>query len=209
MRTAVFGGTFDPVHIGHLVMADEVLSQLQYDQIRFMPARIAPHKSGEPSASAGHRLAMLRLATAERDKFVVDQYELEREGPSYTVRTLRHLISSGIVTGTPGLIIGMDLVAGFDAWREADEVERLADLILVRRPSSDGGHQTPCFDRKHHLVDNVTLAVSATEIRRRVPEGLPFRYLVTPEVYGYIRDEKLYRSMTAGDSSSRSGTDDA
>ena len=209
MTTAVFGGTFDPVHIGHLMMADEVLAHLRYDQIRFIPARIAPHKSGEPSACAADRLAMLRLATADRDEFVVDPYELEQEGPSYTVQTLRHLTKSGIVAGKPGLIIGADLVNGFDAWREADEVERLADLILVRRPEADGSRRTPRFDRKHRVIDNVMLTVSATEIRRRVAEGLPFRYLVTPEVCRYIRERTLYRLVPAGDASPRSGVNDA
>ncbi len=209
MTTAIFGGTFDPVHVGHLVMADEVLARLQYGQIRFIPARISPHKRGEPAATAEDRLAMLRLATAGRDEFVVDPYEIEQEGPSYTVQTLRHLQESGIVTGKPGLIIGEDLVSRFDSWREAHEIERLADLILVRRPAQDGRHRPPRFDRVHRSIDNVMLAVSATEIRRRVPEGLPFRYLVTPEVYRYIRERKLYRSVPAGDVSSVSGVNDA
>jgi nicotinate-nucleotide adenylyltransferase len=206
MITAVFGGTFDPIHIGHLVMADEVLARLHYQQIRFVPARISPHKSGDPGASAGDRLTMLHLATEGRDEFAVDPCELDRSGPSYTVQTLRYLTESGIVTGRPGLIIGEDLVAGFDTWREADEVERLAELILVRRPGEGNRRR---FDRAHREIDNVLLDISATDIRRRAAGSLPFRYLVTPEVYGYIRERRLYRNVPAGVASPISGVNDA
>lgn len=188
MRTAILGGTFDPVHIGHLLMADEVLARLDYEQIRFVPARVPPHKTDAPAADAADRLQMLRLAIAGRDEFVVDSFELDSEGVSYTVRTLRHLRDDGLVTGRPGLIIGQDLVAGFDTWREADRIEELADLILVRRPVPGA----PSFDRRHTLIDNMTLEVSSTEIRERAREGLPFRYLVPPAVYDYIRTHRLY-----------------
>ncbi len=193
MRTALFGGTFDPVHIGHLMMADEVLHRLSYERIRFVPAHVAPHKAQEPCAGPDDRLAMLRLATAEREEFVVDPWEIEHGEVSYTIRTLRHLLASGDVTERPGLIIGEDLVDGFDRWREADEIERLADLVLVRRP----GAGAPRFGRRHQLVDNVPIPISATGIRERVRKGLPYRYLVTAEVYGYIRHRRLYQPASA------------
>lgn len=189
MRTAVFGGTFDPVHIGHLMVADEVLHRLSYERIRFVPARIAPHKADEPGAGPQDRLAMLRIASADREEFVVDPYEIERGEVSFTIRTLRYLIGGGEITGRPGLIIGQDLVHGFDRWREADEIERLADLILVRRP----GTEYLRFDRRHDLVENAMIPISATDIRKRVQSGLPYRYLVTEGVYGYIRRKGLYQ----------------
>lgn len=194
MRTAILGGTFDPVHVGHLLMADEVLARLDYEQIRFVPARVPPHKPERPAADAEDRLAMLRIAVEGRPEFVVDPFELEQEGVSYTVRTLRHLISDPGVTGRPGLIIGEDLVAGFDEWREADEIEELADLILVRRPGPD----PPPFTRHHTLIENLTLEVSSTEIRDRVRAGLPFRYLVVPAVYSYIQEHGLYAYAEGG-----------
>ncbi len=189
MRTAVFGGTFDPVHIGHLMMADEVLHRLSYEQIRFVPARIAPHKADDPGAGPEDRLAMLRIVSADREEFVVDPYEIDRDEVSFTIHTLRYLLSRGEIDGRPGLIIGQDLVDGFDRWREADEIERLADLILVRRPGSDDVR----FQRRHALVENVMLPVSATGIRERVQNGLPYRYLVTEGVYDYIRRKGLYQ----------------
>ncbi len=188
MRTALFGGTFDPVHIGHLMMADEVLHQLAYERIRFVPARMAPHKAVQPGAGAKDRLAMLRIATADREEFLVDPYEIERDEVSYTINTIRHLLDSGEITGRPGLIIGQDLLEGFDRWREADEIERLADLVLVRRPGTNDAR----FDRRHVLVENAMIPVSATEIRERVQNRMPYRYLVTEGVYGYIRRTGLY-----------------
>lgn len=189
MRVAILGGTFDPVHIGHMLMADEVLARLDYEQIRFIPTRVPPHKREAPPADAEQRLAMLRIAVADRPDFAVDTFELDNEGVSYTVRTLRHLLESGVVEGRPGLIMGEDLVADFDSWRDADEVEELADLILVRRPV-DGA---PEFRREHTLIENALLDISSTEIRERIRSGLPYRYLVPPGVFDYLEAHTIYR----------------
>ncbi|MFW6313645.1 MAG: nicotinate-nucleotide adenylyltransferase [Spirochaetota bacterium] len=194
MRTAILGGTFDPVHIGHLFMADEVLARLNYEQIRLVPARVPPHKRDAPGANAEHRLRMLELAVEGHDEFVVDRFEIDQDGVSYTVKTLEHLIDSGTVTGRPGLIIGEDLVSGFERWREADRVAELADIILVRRPGGDGER----FGREHRSIENLMLEISSTQIRGRVREGLPYRYLVTPAVYDYIRRCGLYVDDEAG-----------
>jgi len=185
----MLGGTFDPVHIGHLLMADEVLARLHYERILFVPTRVPPHKRTGPAADGADRLRMLELAVADRPEFVVDPYEIERHGVSYTVTTLEHLVARGDVSGRPGLIIGEDLVEGFDRWRDVDRVTELADVILVRRPGP-GGHS---LRREHRLIDNLTLEVSSTEIRDRVRTGMPYRYLVTPGVYDYIRRRGLYR----------------
>lgn len=188
MKIAVLGGTFDPVHLGHLLMADEVLSRLSYDEIRFMPARVPPHKADPPVAGSDHRLAMLQLATEDRPEFVVDDFEVRSDGISYTVRTLRHLVESADVDGKPGLIIGEDLVAGFDEWMEADAIAELADIVLVRRP----GQPRSTFSRPHTLIDNLMLEISSTEIRERTATALPVRYLLHPRVYQYVVDHDLY-----------------
>ena len=169
-------------------MADEVLARLDYEQVRFIPTRVPPHKREAPVAEAKQRVEMLRLALADRREFVVDTFEIDEKGVSYTVRTLRHLVASDEVTGKPGLIMGEDLVAGFDSWRGVEEIEELADLILVRRPVSGA----PEFDRPHTRVNNVLLDISSTEIRERVRDGLPYRYLVPPPVFGYIESNGLY-----------------
>lgn len=189
MRTAVLGGSFDPVHIGHLFIAAEVLACLEYDRILFVPARIPPHKGGGPHASAEDRLAMLEAAIAGCPGFGVDRFELDRDEVSWTVVTLRHLVQSGEVTGAPGLIIGDDLVAGFDSWREADAVERISDLIVVGRP----GVEAPAFARRHRRLPNRMLGISSSEIRRRVATGRPYRYLVPESVARCIEERGLYR----------------
>jgi len=169
-------------------MADEVLARLDYDQIRFIPARVPPHKQGAPFADAAQRLRMLESAVEGRDEFVIDRFEIDHDGVSYTVNTLEHLITHGCVTGRPGLILGEDLVSGFERWRDADRIVELADLIVVRRPGHEGEH----FARTHSTIDNLMLDISSTQIRSRVRERLPYRYLVTPTVYDYIRTYDLY-----------------
>ncbi len=184
----MLGGTFDPIHIGHLLIADEVLARLGYEQIRFVPAYTPPHKRSSLTTDDRHRLEMVRLAVDDRREFVVDTFELDERGVSYTVSTLRHLVDDPSVDGRPGLIIGEDLVAGFDRWYRVEEIVELADLILVRRPGGSGVE----FPRAHTLIGNLPLDVSSTEIRDRVRDGLPYRYLVTPVVFEYIRRNGLY-----------------
>lgn len=189
MKSAILGGTFDPVHIGHLLMAEEVLIRCDYERILFVPNRVPPHKDRAPAATPSQRLEMLELAVRDRTEFVVDPYEIERSEVSYTVHTLEHLIDSDRITGRPGLIIGEDLVDGFSAWKDVDRVTAIADLVLVRRP----GNGTVRLERPHRLIDNLLLQVSSTEIRERISSALPYRYLVHPAVYGYIEQHALYR----------------
>jgi nicotinate-nucleotide adenylyltransferase len=132
---------------------------------------------------------MLEIATSGRQEFGVLAYEVERREVSYTVSTLRHLYEGGEVTGKPGLIIGEDLVEGFDEWREVDAVVELADIILVRRPGNDHVQ----LDWPHVEIDNLLLEISASEIRDRATAGMPFRYLVLPSVFDYIEKHGLYR----------------
>jgi nicotinate-nucleotide adenylyltransferase len=182
------------VHLGHLLMADEVLARLGYQQIRFIPTRVPPHKQAAPTANARQRVEMLRIATGDRNDFVVDTFEVDTEGVSYTVRTLRHLIEGGFITGRPGLIIGEDLVEGFDSWREADEIVELADIILVRRPIG----ATRAFSRPHRTVENLQVDISSTDVRERARSGLPFRYLVPPGVFEYLERHRPYRDTSRG-----------
>lgn len=189
MKSAIFGGSFDPVHIAHLLVAEEVADRCGYDEILVVPAYRPPHKDREPSASAADRLAMLRLAVAGYARLNVETYELDRQRTSYTIDTVRHLLDSGRVSGRPGLIVGADLVDGFNRWKEADEVARLTELIVVQRP----GHEAVRLQRPHTAIDNPALGISSRDIRTRIHDGRPFRPLLPENVARYIESHGLYR----------------
>ncbi len=188
MKTAMFGGSFDPIHLGHLFVADEVLIQLGYDRVLFVPAGKPPHKPGEPRACREHRLEMLRIAIGDRRQMAVEEYEINRAETSYTINTLRYLQGAGGIGERLGLIIGEDLVSGFDKWRSADEVGEMTDIILVRRP----GHRDDVLTRAHTSIENLLLPISSSEIRRRIIAGEACRYLLPAGVFDYIQANGLY-----------------
>lgn len=193
MRTAILGGTFDPVHLGHLLIADEVLCNLEYEQILFVPNHQAPHKDRTPRVDGAERVHMLRLATEDRPEFHVETYEVDQEGVSFTVDTLRHVMRTWSVTGKPGLIIGSDLANGFSTWRSSQTIAELAELIVVRRPGSEDS----VLSYPHRTVDNMMLPISSSQIRSRAYEGGPYRYVLPPVVFEYIRSRSLYQEPLA------------
>lgn len=161
---------------------------LGYDQVVFVPAYKPPHKQDAPSASAEERLAMLELALNGRSDFLVETWELERRGISYTIDTVHHLYETRDVEGRLGLIIGDDLVEGFYGWKNAEELERQVDIIVATRRGEDGN------GLRYSTIDNSPLPVSSSEVRERVRSGKAFRYLVPESVYGYIQTHDLYSS---------------
>ena len=188
-RTAIFGGTFNPVHLGHLFAADEVLDRLDYERVIFVPAHIAPHKGEAPEVSPKARLEMLALAIEGKAQFGLESFEVDRGGVSFSIDTIRHLMKAGSVAGRPGLIVGADLIDGFEDWREVAEIERLTDIILVRRPGFSGAD----FRRRHRAVNNLELGISSRELRDRIRAGRPFRFLLPQSVVEYIELNGLYR----------------
>jgi len=186
VRTAIFGGTFNPVHNGHLHLAATVCAELEYRQVVFVPAHLPPHKEVDDLVAGSHRLAMLRLAAAGHGAFSVDSCELDRRGVSYTIDTVRDL---GAVHGRLGVIIGDDLAADYRSWREAPVLAREADLILGRRLEGSAPLPFP-----HRVVRNVRLPLSSRLIRDRLRAGLPVDHLTPPEVLEYIRSHGLYRA---------------
>lgn len=188
MKIAMFGGSFDPIHIGHLMIADEVRYRLGYDRIVLVPAHSPPHKAGAPIASADERILMIEASLRGRPEFELERFEIDQRGVSFSVDTLRYLVRSGRVTGRPGLIIGQDLVGGFETWKEVDAIVEMSDLIVVGRPGESGSG----LARPHRVVDNPLLDISSTEIRRRVAGSMPYRYMVHPDVFEFIAHERLY-----------------
>jgi nicotinate-nucleotide adenylyltransferase len=188
MKAAILGGTFNPVHYGHLFLAEEVRARLGYDAMIFVPASLPVHKDPSPVIPAHHRLAMLRLAIQGNERFLIDTDELERGGPSYSIDTVTGLIPRHGIEGRPGFVIGDDLVAGFPEWKRPGELAAIVDLIVARRTLAGPVR----LDYPHRTVMNTILPISSSEIRRRISEGDAVRYLLPDAVLAYIRGNTLY-----------------
>ncbi len=192
----MLGGSFDPVHIGHLFIAEEARVNLGYDRIVFVPAYQPPHKEQRPAGGDRSRIDMLRIGINGRDDFEVDTFEIDRKGVSYTYETVQYLEERLPVDGRLGLIIGEDLVADFDTWKNADELIERVDLIVATREIDGDGaeREDPCnILGRCRRIDNSPLPVASSDIRRRVREGRAFRYLVPERVHGYIVHHGLYK----------------
>ena len=189
MRLGVFGGSFDPVHVGHLIVAEAAADILQLEKILFVPARVQPFKIGQHSASVEGRVAMLQLAIAENPRFSLDHREIERAGPSYTVDTLRELHSE-----TPqdalSLLVGADAAWDLPRWHDAELLTRYANLIALSRP----GLEIPDFEMISEAVDVPAINLSATHIRQSISKGVSLRYLLPSAVLEYIESNGLYGS---------------
>ncbi|MGO9307483.1 MAG: nicotinate (nicotinamide) nucleotide adenylyltransferase [Spirochaetia bacterium] len=188
MKALVLGGTFNPVHFGHLFVAEEVRAAFGYDAAIFVPANQPVHKDPAPVLDPVHRLRMLRLAVSGNDRFIVDTGDIDRGGPSYSIETISSLIPRHGLEGRPGFVIGDDLVAGLPSWKNVDELVRIVDLVVARR-TREGPLDLPY---PHRVVTNTVLPISSSEIRRRIREGRSVRYLLPDAVLAYIGDNNLY-----------------
>jgi len=182
-RIGVFGGTFDPVHVGHLAIANAALDELDLDRVYFVPARRSPLKQDGPVASAEDRLAMLSAAIAGEPRFRVSGIELDRKGPSFTVDTLETLRAEGELF----LILGSDAYADFERWREPARIRALATVVLAARP---GAPNAPAGVR---VLDSPLMDISSRELRARAARGRSLRYLVPEAALRYIEEHRLYR----------------
>ena len=186
-RVGVFGGSFNPIHHGHLLLADEVRELLGLDRVLFVPAGAPPHKSAAGLAPAADRHAMVRLAVADHPGLAVSDVELRRPGPSYTVDTLRALLAR-----EPGirltLLLGADAAAEIDAWHQAEAIPSLATVVVFAR----AGVPVPSSRLIARTIEVPGIAISATEIRRRVREGRHIRYWVPDPVAEYVTRHRLY-----------------
>lgn len=189
MRLAVLGGSFNPVHIGHLFLAEEACALLGYDRVLFIPACVPAHKELDCGAGNAQRLALLEAALSPFKSFTADACELERGGISYTFDTLTYLLQKyqGSIEGRIGFIMGDDLVAGFDRWKRASDLADIADIVLARRCAGD------CeFSYRHISLDNTLFPVSSSDIRRRISSGGAWRSLVGERVASLIELGGLY-----------------
>ncbi len=211
----VFGGTFDPIHFGHLRTAFEMLQALRFDEVRFMPCGTPPHR-GEPYADAALRLQMVQAATAGQPGFVVDDRELHRDGPSYSVDTLAALRAEFPLRPL-GLIIGMDAILHMTKWYQWRDILQLAHIVVAHRPGWRAPDMGPLgellADRGTHRIgdlheaksghiyihDVTQLEISSTEIRELVAAGRDPRFLMPDEVRAVIDRSGIYRSKTNDD----------
>jgi len=183
-KIGIFGGTFDPIHAGHLILARDAVEQLELDELLFIPAALSPHKLEQTPATADARLEMLRAAIQGEPRFCLDTLELERPAPSYAVDTVEALR-----TREPSsqffYLIGEDNVARLSTWHRFTDLSKMVQFAVLDRTGLKTEHPFPTV-RRH--VD-----ISATDIRNRVARGQSIRYLVPPAVEEIIRRRQLYR----------------
>ena len=194
VRVGLFGGTFDPIHIGHLIAAEEARERAGLDRVIFVPCGIPPHKRSERVSAGSVRLEMTRLATQSNPGFEVSEFEVSREGASFTIETVRHF-SRQLGSGAElFLIVGADSLLEMYAWKDPAELLAEARPIVVSRPGFDLDRVEPRLRERVLVVDGVSVGVSSTDIRARVASGRSIRYLVPPSVLSYIVDNRLYTS---------------
>ncbi len=196
-RLGIYGGTFDPIHIGHLIIAAQIQASLNLDRIVFVPAGVPPHKDPALITPASDRLAMLRLAIPGNPAFTVDTLELDREGRSFTADTLA-TFREREPDAERWFIIGGDSLADFHTWRSPDTIVSLARLAVARRPGWDidigsANRRVPATTGRIDVVDTPLIDIASNEIRARVRAGRPVRYLIPDSVRDYIADHGLYR----------------
>ena len=207
MKFAILGGSFNPIHMGHLFLADAVLAKLDYDRIILVPAFQSPFKLGAEGASASDRMAMLAASIPEDSRITIDDCEIEREGVSFTVDTLHDIIDRYQPTGKPGLILGDDLVPAFDSWKNPNEISDLADLIIARRLTEPENTAMEGFSYPYKALDNAIIDISSSMIRDKIKAAENWRYLVPQGARYIIEDRKMYgftrdTEIPAGDTES-------
>src|SRR3972149_10347079 len=182
-KVGIFGGTFDPIHHGHLITAQSVREIRNLDKIIFIPTYVSPLKAGLNSANPEHRLNMIKLAISETDFFDFSDYEIKKKGISYTVDTLCELKKK---YDELEFIIGYDNIFTFHTWKNPDEIMKLAKIIVLKRKSSVPSPYEDKYVRSAVFVQTRGIEISATDIRQRVKHGMPIHFLVPEKVKEYI-----------------------
>jgi nicotinate-nucleotide adenylyltransferase len=200
-RIGILGGTFDPIHVGHLAIAEEAREALDLERVLFIPNRAPVHKPARPVSPAADRAAMVALAIADNPAFALSRIEIERAGPSYSVDTLETLATEvRAAGGEPDLtfIVSAEAYAGLASWYRPERLLELCRMAVVPRPGARPvdvpamARLVPGADRRTVVLDGPWIGVSATEIRARVAAGRSIRYLVPDAVVAYIGDHGLY-----------------
>jgi nicotinate-nucleotide adenylyltransferase len=189
----VFGGTFDPIHNGHLAAASEVAAELELSQIVFVPSGESWQKTGTVVANPEQRYSMVLLATAADQRFTVSRLDLDRPGPTYTIDTIADLATQSPEVPEWFFIVGADAVAGLSTWHRIEELQSRCRFVTVTRPN----HEAMATDQTLRVAIP-DFEISSTDVRRRVHEDRPIRYLVPESVRSYISKSGLYRPTSEG-----------
>jgi nicotinate-nucleotide adenylyltransferase len=195
-RIGVFGGTFDPVHNGHLHIADTLRTALNLDRVLWVPAGRPPHKSDQIVSSDRERLAMLDLALAGSAEDEISMIDIDRSGPSYTADTLE-ILAGRYPSTRLFFLVGEDSLRDLSTWHDPERILRVAELAVAGRPGVETDLeslelQVPGVGKRVHVVPTKEIAISSSDIRRRVRESQPVGGLVPASVEAYIRDNGLY-----------------
>jgi nicotinate-nucleotide adenylyltransferase len=200
-RVAVFGGTFDPVHLGHLIMAEQAREQARLDQVWFVPAASPPHKQGLAVTPFAHRAEMLHLAVAGQPSFRVEELEKDRPGPSYTADTLEELRRRHAHTEL-FLLLGSDCLPDLPHWHDPQRIVGAAGLLVVARPGwpvagpeelSKALGLLPEVELRWQVVEVPLIEIASRDLRHRVAEGRSTRFLVPRAVECYVQEKRLYQ----------------
>ncbi len=215
MKIGIFGGTFDPIHWGHLRSAEQVSESFGLDRVFFVPASIPPHKRGQTHTPARDRLRMVRLAVANNPRFAVSTMEINRPGVSYSVDTIRNFAQRLKKGASLHFIIGLDAFSEIGTWKDFRVIFTLCNFIVTSRPGSRESDPLKgtgvavkklfCYDPKRRLyrhqsgtqvyfIELTDIAISASEIRALVRQGRSIRYLLPASVESYIKQRGLYES---------------
>jgi nicotinate-nucleotide adenylyltransferase len=184
-KIGIYGGTFDPIHNAHMILARQAREEIDLEQVIFVPAVVSPFKP-EPAADGKTRMRMLRAAIAKEPGFVADDSELRRPPPSYTIDSIEHFRKQ-LGDAEIYCLIGEDNVAGLSRWHRFDELKRMVKFVVLNRTGRGPAHSYRTVAR---LID-----ISATDIRKRVASGRSIRYLVPTEVEKIIRQGNIYRGQ--------------
>jgi len=191
-KIGILGGTFDPIHLGHLVLAEQVKEKLKLDQVVFIPCFCPPHKTRRKLSPAKDRFCMTRLALEDNPFFSVSDIELKRRGPSYTVDTLRQL-KDLYPDSKIYFLTGSDVLNEICTWKDPEQIYKLVKVVIAERPGFDEFDSENHFAKKSIIVKITGMDVSSSQIREKVKKWKSIKYLVPFKVEEYIKRKKLYR----------------
>jgi nicotinate-nucleotide adenylyltransferase len=192
VKIGLFGGTFDPIHMAHLIVAEEARETLELDKVVFVPSGISPHKYHLKISDPESRLEMTKLGIEGNEPFELSDFEVKRESPSFTIETVAHFKQALGKGAEIFLIVGADSILEISTWKEPRKLVSECQPVVMSRPGSDLTKLEPWLRDRVRILDNVLVSISSTEIRERVVAGRSIRYLVPPPVAAYIFEHGLY-----------------